>query len=383
MKTSDTAPLSLMAHFADLKDPRRELGREHKLLDIVVIAILAVICGANDLTAMAEFGKAREAWLRTFLELSHGIPSHDTFGRVLALIKPSEFERCFLNWVRAVAELTEGEVVAIDGKTLRRSHARSRQQAAIELVSAWARSNRLTLGQFKVAEDSNEITAVPELLQLLDVKGCIVTVDAINTQKDTAAQIREQEADYVLALKGNHGHLHKAVVELCAAVREARTINLPVSRHTTVDGEHGRIETRRYWSIAALDWLPGYQEWRDLQTIGMVEATREINGQVTTQTRYYLSSLAVDAVRLAEAVRGHWSVENSCHWVLDVVFREDESRVRTGHAPENFALLRRLANSLLQQEKTAKVGIANKRFKAALDQGYLLKVLNASKSQQL
>jgi predicted transposase YbfD/YdcC len=379
--TVEAAPVGLLTHFADLRDPRREADCDHKLIDMVSIAILAVICGANDISALAEFGQAKEEWLRTFLELPHGIPSHDTFGRVLARLKPSEFERCFLNWVRTVAELTEGEVVAIDGKQARRSHARSRERAAITLVSAWAQRNRLTLGQYKVAEDSNEITAVPELLRLLELKGCIVTVDALNTQKEIAAQIRAQEADYVLALKGNHGELHAAVVDFCAAVREDRTANLEVSTHTTVDGEHGRIETRRYWSIVAVDWLPGFAQWRDLRSIGLVEAQREVNGQVTTHARYYLSSLPVDAVRLAGAVRGHWSIENSCHWVLDVVFREDDSRLRMGHAPENFALLRRLANSLLQQEKTAKVGVANKRFKAALDQRYLLKVLNVSKSQ--
>jgi len=371
------APLSLIEHFSDCQDPRRELGQEHLLIDIIVIAILAVICGANDFVGIAEFGRDKEAWLRTFLELPNGIASHDTFGRVFALLKPSEFQRCFLNWVRGVAQLTEGEVVAIDGKTPRRSHHRSLGKSAIELVSAWAQSNRLTLGQLKVAEGSNEITAVPELLRLLAIKGCIVTVDALNTQKETVDEIREQEADYVVALKGNHGHLHAAVAELCAAVEQDRTVNLPFDVHETVEKDHGRIETRRYVSIAALDWLPGHDEWRDLRSVGMVVATREINGVVTTAVRYYLSSLAVCAMTLAKAVRGHWSVENSCHWVLDVVFREDDSRVRRGHAAENLGLVRRLANSLLQQEKTAKVGIQNKRLKAARSTEYLLKVVNA------
>jgi predicted transposase YbfD/YdcC len=371
------APVSLIEHFSDCQDPRRELGKEHLLIDLIVIGVLAVVCGANDFVGMAEFGKDKEAWLRTFLELPNGIASHDTFGRVFARIKPSEFQRCFLNWVRSVAKLTKGEVVAIDGKTARRSHNRPLGERAIELVSAWACSNRLTLGQVKVAEGSNEIPAVPELLRLLAIKGCIVTVDALNTQTETVDEIREQEADYVVALKANHEKLHEAVVELCAAVEQDRTVNLPFDVHETVEKDHGRIETRRYVSIAALDWLPGYDQWRDLKSVGMVIATREINGQVTTAVRYYLSSLAVCALTLAKAVRGHWGVENPCHWVLDVVFREDDSRVRTGHAAENLGLVRRLANSLLQQEKTAKVGVQNKRLKAARSEEYLLKVINA------
>lgn len=374
--TERAAPLNLTEHFSDCEDPRRELGKDHLLIDIIVIGILAVICGVDDFVGMAEFGRDKQDWLKTFLALPNGIASHDTFGRVFARIKPSEFRRCFSNWVRSVAKLTEGEIIAIDGKTSRRSHNRPLGKSAIELVSAWAQGNRLTLGQLKVADGSNEITAVPELLRLLQIKGCIVTVDAINTQKDTVEEIREQEADYVVALKGNHGKLHKAVAELCEAVCEDRTVNLPFDVHQTVEKDHGRIETRRYVSIAAVDWLPGKEEWRDLQSVGMVVATREVEGVVTKAVRYYLSSLAVCALTLAKAVRGHWSVENSCHWVLDVVFREDDCRVRTGHAAENLGLVRRLANGLLQQEKTARVGVKNKRLKAARSTEYLLKVIN-------
>lgn len=379
----ESLPLSLIHHFADLDDPRRDHGKEHKLIDIIVIAICSVICGANDLTGMQEFGLAKQDWLKTFLDLPNGIPSHDTFGRVLALLDPKQFQLSFLNWIKAVAELTAGEIVAIDGKRLRRSHNRSTARAAIELVSAWARTNRLTLGQVKVASGSNEITAVPELLRVLAIKGCIVTVDALNTQKEIARQIREQGAEYVLALKGNHGALYNAVENLFAAVDEGRTWNVPTSEHQTVDGDHGRIETRRYISVAALDWLPEKDQWRDLQSVGMVEATREVADKVTIQKRYYLSSLEVDAGKLEQAARGHWSVENSLHWVLDVVFREDDSRVRRGNAAENFGLLRKIAHSLLQQEKTAKVGVHNKRLKAALDQKYLLRVLNSQKPKHL
>jgi len=375
--------VSLLEHFADLEDPRREHGREHNLIDIIVIGILAVICGANDFVGMEAFGRAKEAWLKTFLELPNGIPSHDTFGRVFAKLKPEEFRRCFISWVRAVAVLTAGEVVAIDGKTLRRSYDRSGGQAAIELVSAWAQRNRLTLGQVKVEADSNEITAVPQLLRLLDITGCIVTVDAMNTQKATVEQIREQEADYVCALKDNHPQMLAAVADLCAAVEQGRTLNVVFRQCETIDGDHGRIETRHYVSVEALEWLPGHDQWRDLTSVGMVESTREIGDKVTTERRYYLSSLPVDARLLAHAVRGHWSIENSCHWVLDVVFREDDSRVRTGHAPENLGLLRRWVHSLLQHEPTAKVGVQNKRLKAAWDEQYLLRLLNPEKYQHL
>jgi len=367
---------SLLEYFADLPDPRIERCKRHQLLDIMAIAILATICGAEHFTEMEEFGLAKEAWLRTFLELPHGIPSHDTFARVFAQLKPAAFQDCFVRWVRAVMTQTVGEVVAIDGKTARRSHNRAAGQGALELVSAWATRNRLVLGQVKVDEASNEITAVPQLLRLLALKGCIVTLDAINTQKDTAAEIRQQGADYVLALKENHPTLYAEVVEFFSAVREDRTLNFTISTTQTVDGEHGRIETRRYWSVNAPDWLTGFADWRDLQSLILVEATREIKDQSTTVQRYYLSSLAPDAERAASAVRGHWGVENSLHWVLDVVFREDDSRVRIGHAQENLALVRKITHNLLQQEQTLKRGVKTKRFKAALDEAYLLKVLN-------
>ena len=363
-------------YFTALCDPRIEDRCDHKLIDILFIAVCAVICGADGFTDMEEFGLAKEAWLRQFLALPSGIPSHDTFGRVLARLKPAEFQRCFVNWVRAVAGLTQDEIVPIDGKTLRRSHHRSAGLQAIELVSAWAAANHLVLGQVKVAEGSNEITAVPELLKLLELRGCIITVDALNTQKEIAAEIRHQGADYVLALKSNHAALHKEVQEFFKAVKADRTYGLQISTHQTVDGEHGRIETRTYVHVNAPDHLSGYGDWQDLVSLGMVEASREVNGETSKEERCYLSSLKVEAKRLAEAVRGHWAIENSQHWVLDVAFREDDSRVRVGHAAENFALIRRVALNLLQQEKTLKRGVKTKRLKAALDERYLLKILN-------
>lgn len=374
MKTAETTP-SFIDYFADLTDPRQEERCEHKLIDILFIAICAVICGAEGFTDMQEFGIAKETWLRQFLELPNGIPSHDTFGRVLARLNPKAFQQCFLNWVRGVADMTNQEIVPIDGKTLRRSYDRSNGQPAIELVSAWTRANRLMLGQIKVAGDSNEITAVPQLLRLLEIKGCIVTVDALHCQKDTAAEILKQEADYVLALKGNQSRLHQEVESFFAAIRDERTFGYQISRHESIDGEHGRIETRKYWHVNAPDYVKEKFAWPGLESLGMCEATRELNGQVSREKRYYLCSLAVEAKRFAEAVRGHWSIENSLHWILDVVFREDDCRVRVGYAAENFGLLRRIAVNLLQQEKTLKRGVKTKRLKAALDERYLLKVL--------
>ena len=373
---SETVSPTLVECLRELPDPRKPINQDHQFIDIMVIGICAIIAGADGFSGMAAFGQAKEEWFRTFLELPNGIPSHDTFGAVFARLKPSAFQECFLRWVQGLTTKVESEVVPIDGKRLRRSHDRSHGQAAIELVSAWASSQRLTLGQVKVAADSNEITAVPELLKVLALAGCIVTLDALNTQKETVAAIVAQEADYVIALKGNHATLLEAVTELCEAVREGRTANIPFETWETVDGEHGRIETRRYWQIAAPDYLPERQAWRNWQTIGMVEATRELKGQTTTERRYYLSSLPVAVQRFAHAVRTHWSIENSCHWILDVVFREDDSRVRNGHAAENLGLLRRLALTLLQQERSRKVGVQLKRLTAGWDEKYLLKVLN-------
>lgn len=367
---------SFIDYFADLADPRIEDRCDHKLIDILFIAVCAVICGADGFTDMEEFGLSKETWLRQFLELPNGIPSHDTFGRVFARLKLGQFQQGFLSWVRAVADVTDQQIVPIDGKKLRRSHNRSSGQRAIELVSAWSRANRLMLGQVKVSGDSNEITAVPQLLRLLEVKGCIVTVDALNCQKEIASEVLNQEADYVLSLKGNQGNIYKEVVLFFESVVNDHTYGFQISRHETVDGEHGRIEVRKYWHVNAPEWLKEKFEWPGLESLGMCEARREINEQASEEKRYYLSSLPVDALRLAEAVRGHWSIENSLHWILDVVFREDDSRVRVGHAAENFGLIRRIALNLLQQEKTLKRGVKTKRLKAALDDSYLLKVLN-------
>lgn len=375
MATQSETP-SLLEYFADLPDPRIDRCKQHALIDIITIAILASICGAEHFTEMEEFGKRKAEWLTSFLDLSNGIPAHDTFARVFAALKPTAFQERFVRWVQAVATATAGEVVAIDGKTARRSHHKAAGLGALHLVSAWATRNRLVLGQLKVDEKSNEITAVPELLRLLEIKGCIVTVDALNTQKRTAHEIRAQEAAYVLALKKNHPQLQAEVAGMFEAVLTDDNADGAIKLTDSVEQNHGRTETRRCWSIAAPDWVTGFDEWRDLKSLIMVEARREIKAQQTTQRRYYLSSLAPNAAHAAQVIRAHWGVENSLHWVLDVAFNEDNSRVRLGHAPENLALVRKITHNLLQQEKTLKRGVKTKRFAAALDDAYLLKVLN-------
>jgi predicted transposase YbfD/YdcC len=362
--------------FADLPDPRNLEQCQHKLIDILFIAVCAVICGADGFTDMAEFGIAKQAWLKQFLELANGIPSHDTFNRLFARLRPKELQSRLLTWIQSVVTLNDGDLVAIDGKTLRRSHQRQLGKEALELVSAWVRKNRLMLAQLKVAEDSNEITAVPPLLRLLELKGCIVSLDAMHCQKATVAEIREQQADYVVALKSNQGQMYEAVKGFFEDVEEGRAHFFEIQEYQTVDGEHGRIEERRYCQVNVPEDLPGRQEWRDLTSLALCESKREVKGEVSVEKRYYLSSLSVDVQRMSEAIRGHWSIENSFHWILDVVFKEDDCRVRVGEGAENLAIVRRLALSLLQQEKSVKRGVKTKRLKAALDEAYLLKILN-------
>jgi predicted transposase YbfD/YdcC len=367
---------ALEEYFATLPDPRIERCRRHKLIDIVTIAICTLLCGGEGFTDMEEFGHSRREWLETFLELPSGIPSHDTFGRVFARLAPAEFAACFESWARASVKQLSGEVVALDGKRARHSFDRAEGKEAIELVSAWVKEQRLTLGQVKVAADSNEITAVPELLKAIEIKGAVVTVDALNTQKEIAAQIRAKGADYVLALKGNHLGLKQEVEELFCAIKEDRTYGYHVETDRPIDKEHGRIEQRTCQQVAVVaERFSEGHLWKDLRSVARVEREREVGERRSHEVRYYLSSLEVDAARMQQIIRGHWAIENSCHWILDVVFREDDSRVRVGNAAQNLALVRKLALSMLSREKSCKRGVKVKRFKAALDLQYLLKIL--------
>jgi len=365
-------------YFAALEDPRVERTRLHKLLDMVVIAICAVICGANDWPGIVDWGKDKQEWLQEFLELPNGIPSHDTFWRLFAALKPEQFERCFSEWIRAVSALTPGGVVAIDGKFLRRSHDKGIGRGAIDMVSAWACASRLVLAQRKVDEKSNEITAIPELLKILELKGAIVTIDAIGCQSEIAETIVEQEADYLLQLKGNQPNLHEDVALLFTDLAESNFTAYPYDTAKTIDKAHGRIEVRQAWTISdpgLLSHLRNADKFINLQTVMKVRSQRTLNGKVTSEDHYYISSLNASAQRLLDAKRSHWQVENSLHWVLDIAFREDESRLHKLNGAQNFAILRHIALNALKQESSSSLGVYNKRLKASRNQDYLLAVL--------
>lgn len=369
---------SISAHFADLRDPRLERTKAHDLMTILVIAICASIAGANDWVAVAEFGRSKQAWFATFLDLPNGIPSHDTFWRVFRALDPDQFQTCFVNWIRATSPLIGGQVIAIDGKQLRRSHDKGLGRNAIYMVSAWATANHLVLGQRKVAEKSNEITAIPELLRALDLAGCLVTIDAIGCQTAIAQLIIEQGADYLLALKANQGQLYEDVARLFTDLAASQHRAYAYDYAKTWNKGHGRLELREAWTIndpKVIRHLRHAHAFAGLTTVMMVRHERRCGAECSVETRYYISSTDTSAAHLLRSKRRHWRIENSLHWILDIAFREDESRVRKDHGAQNMAILRHIALNLLKQETTCKVGIFNKRLKAAWDLDYMRTVL--------
>ena len=362
----------LLDYFSTMTDPRVDRTKLHKLEDIMAIAICATICGAEGWNGMAFFGQCKQQWFETFLELSNGIPSDDTFRRVISALQPDEFESCFQRWTKAVST-HQVDIIAIDGKTLRRSHDNANGKLAVHIVSAWACENKMVFGQISTDEKSNEITAIPKLLEMLVLDGSVVTIDAMGCQKKIAEKIIESNGDYIFSLKGNHGTLHKEVkLFLDDAIAHGGDYDC---NHTT-DGGHGRVETRKVWYSQNVRWMQDREDWLGLSSLVAVESQRIIGDKISNERRYFISSLSgIDAETIGHMIRSHWGVENKLHWSLDVSFGEDDCRIRKGFGAENVSRLRRIALNLLKQDETAKCGIKAKRHKAGWNEKYLQKIL--------
>lgn len=373
MKSKDKKELT--RHFKELKDPRREHKKLHKLVDILFIAICSVIANAESFVDIEAFGKAKEKWFKNILKLPNGIPSHDTFGRVFSLLDPRILKKCFHNWIAAIVKKINGEVIAIDGKTVRRSFANANKKSAIHIVSAWASESKIVLGQVKVNEKSNEITAIPELLEILDIKGCTITIDAMGTQKNIAEIIIDKESNYILALKDNHKTLCEDVKLIFKEPDKMADMNIEHDYHKTIDKDHGRVEIRECYTTCNIDWLESRNDWKGLKSIVMIKSTRIVNEETSVESRFYITSLEANAKIIMKSIRAHWGIENSLHWVLDIAFREDECRIRKDNAPENFNILRHISLNLLKQDTSRKIGIKAKRKTAGWDETYLIKIL--------
>ncbi len=367
-------PSDLLSTLDGVNDPRN--GKvTYPLQNILFMAICAVIAGADDFVAIARFCGKKHDWFAKFLDMSEGVPSHDRFNAVLASIKPMEFEKALLGWITSLQDITDGQVVAIDGKTLRRSYDKASSKAAIHMVSAWATANHVSLGQTVVDAKSNEITAIPKLLEMLEIKGCLVTIDAMGCQTEIAQQIVDAEADYCLAVKGNQPTLENGIRDFFLDQLEDDFARSTVRRYATLEAAHGRVEDRMYFICKVPDDLPDKDRWKGLKAIGISINNTIRNGKHVTDVRHYILSRFCSGRKFAEAVRQHWGIENNLHWQLDVTFGEDQSRIRMGHADTNFSSLRRTALSLLKRETTGKVGIKNKRLMAGWDDEYLTKVV--------
>lgn len=366
---------TLIEQFKEVPDYRVKRTKKYELFEIIMMAICATIAGANDWTDVANWAKVNGPWLQRFISLKNGTPSHDTFSRVFARIDPEGFMRCFVSWTSEISGLIGGKVVAIDGKTLRGSYDRSLNKSAIHMVSAWVAETQISLGQVKTAEKSNEITAIPELLDMLDVKGCIITLDAMGCQKNIAKKTIDKSADYMLALKKNQKELYELVSFFFEDAKSNEYKELKHSKFTTIEKNHGRIEKRMVTATDKIESLISKHEWAGIKSIVRVDAERIINNETAASTRYYITSLPSDAEKIAHVIRSHWSIESTLHWSLDVTFNEDKSRVRKNNGPENLALLKRLTFNLLKRDTESKHSVKSKRFIASFDSTYLEKVL--------